>query len=187
MPPRCIVTCSVKGYKRSRAAQCEFTHRRDARSAELEPVRTIAGPTTLLMLSVRRCSIHSSHLWFSQRRRPYAGSWRVPACCALRLRCSSGTGVLSACTRSHPARGPVRAQPLESTYLESIDIQDFALVTHQYVEFGPGLNVISGASGSGKSVLLSAFNMVLGTQASSDMVRSPSDVAGALSARLSAS
>ena len=65
-----------------------------------------------------------------------------------------------------------------STYLESITIADFALVARQTCQFGPGLTVISGESGSGKSILLAAFNMILGGQASSDMVRSPSDVAG---------
>ena len=65
-----------------------------------------------------------------------------------------------------------------STYLESITIADFALVAQQTCQFGPGLTVISGESGSGKSVLLAAFNMILGGQASSDLVRSPSDLAG---------
>ena len=52
-------------------------------------------------------------------------------------------------------------------------------MSDQRVKFGPGLNVISGESGSGKSVLLSAFSMILGAQAAGDMVRTPADVAGA--------
>ena len=71
-----------------------------------------------------------------------------------------------------------------STYLQSIFIRDFALVAQQTVKFSPGLNVISGESGSGKSVLLSAFNMILGAQATSDLVREPADLAGAQQAAI---
>jgi hypothetical protein len=69
----------------------------------------------------------------------------------------------------------------EQTFLASMYIEDFVLVRKQSVRFGTGMNVISGQSGSGKSVLLNAFNVVLGMQASSDMVRSPADVAGKVS------
>lgn len=41
-----------------------------------------------------------------------------------------------------------------STYLERLHIKDFALVTEQTVIFAPGVNVITGESGSGKSVLV---------------------------------
>jgi hypothetical protein len=68
----------------------------------------------------------------------------------------------------------------ERTHLASIYIQDFVLVKKQRVRFGTGMNVISGQSGSGKSVLLNAFNVILGMQASSDMVRSPADIGGEL-------
>lgn len=72
------------------------------------------------------------------------------------------------------------AQPsqAQSTYLQSISIEDFALVSSQHVEFAPGFNVITGTSGSGKSVLLSAFGIILGAQASRDMVREPAGQAG---------
>jgi AAA domain len=66
----------------------------------------------------------------------------------------------------------------DSTFLRSLEIRGFALVGFQRVEFSPGLNVISGESGSGKSVLLSAFNMILGAQASGDLIRPPADTAG---------
>eukprot|EP00198_Chlamydomonas_reinhardtii_P003113 XP_001692449.1 predicted protein [Chlamydomonas reinhardtii] len=42
----------------------------------------------------------------------------------------------------------------EATRLEKLYIRDFALVTEQTVRLGPGLNVITGESGSGKSVLI---------------------------------
>ena len=76
----------------------------------------------------------------------------------------------------------VAAAPAQQTYLKSISVQDFALVKQQRVAFGPGMNVISGQSGAGKSVLLSAFNMILGMPLAGDaanVVRSPADMAGA--------
>ena len=51
------------------------------------------------------------------------------------------------------------------TYLEKLVITDFALVREQTVEFHPGLNVITGKSGSGKSVLLDAISQICGSPA----------------------
>jgi len=48
---------------------------------------------------------------------------------------------------------------------------------NQSFRLRPGLNVISGESGSGKSVLLAVFNQVLGMAASDDMVRAPATCA----------
>jgi hypothetical protein len=73
---------------------------------------------------------------------------------------------------------PVSCGHRDMSYLASITVKDFALVSSETVEFTPGLNVISGASGSGKSVLLQAFGVVLGVQAGKDMIRDPADVAG---------
>jgi predicted ATPase len=91
---------------------------------------------------------------------------------------------VSSCTVSRNVRGcsseVAPASLSERTRLASIYIQDFVLVKKQLVRFGTGMNVISGQSGSGKSVLLNAFNVILGMQASSDMVRSPADIAGEL-------
>lgn len=69
---------------------------------------------------------------------------------------------------------------VQQTYLKSISVQDFALVKQQRVSFGPGMNVISGQSGAGKSVLLNAFNMILGMPLSGDVVRSPAEMAGTI-------
>jgi DNA repair protein RecN (Recombination protein N) len=61
--------------------------------------------------------------------------------------------------------------------LRSLRIRNYALVDHLEVEFRPGLNVITGATGAGKSIVVGAANLVLGERASSETVRSGFDSA----------
>ncbi|GLI67135.1 hypothetical protein VaNZ11_011345 [Volvox africanus] len=65
----------------------------------------------------------------------------------------------------------------ELTQLERLFIKDFALVSEQTVRLGPGLNVITGESGSGKSVLVEAFSQILGAPAPQECVRAAADTA----------
>ncbi len=55
--------------------------------------------------------------------------------------------------------------------LTSLKIKNFALVENAEVEFSPGLNVISGESGSGKSILIGALAVLLGSSGSKDCIR----------------
>jgi DNA repair protein RecN (Recombination protein N) len=56
--------------------------------------------------------------------------------------------------------------------LSNLRIKNYALVDQLEVEFQPGLNVITGATGAGKSIIVGAANMVLGERASIETVRS---------------
>ncbi len=55
--------------------------------------------------------------------------------------------------------------------LLSLRIQDFALVDQLELEFGRGLNVLTGETGAGKSIILDAIDAVLGGKASSRFIR----------------
>lgn len=56
--------------------------------------------------------------------------------------------------------------------LKSLHIRDYALIERLDVAFDAGLNVITGETGAGKSILVGALKLLLGERASSDVVRS---------------
>jgi len=55
--------------------------------------------------------------------------------------------------------------------LKALTIRDYALVQSLDIFFAPGLTVITGESGAGKSILLGALGLVLGDRAAADVVR----------------
>lgn len=58
-----------------------------------------------------------------------------------------------------------------SIMLKQLTVRNFALVERLDIEFGPGLTVITGESGAGKSILLHALDLVLGARADRTSVR----------------
>jgi DNA repair protein RecN (Recombination protein N) len=56
--------------------------------------------------------------------------------------------------------------------LREIHIRNYAVVENLKLEFFPGLNLVTGETGSGKSLLVDALGLVLGGRASLDVVRS---------------
>src|SRR5215210_7917732 len=65
--------------------------------------------------------------------------------------------------------------------LVELVIRNFAIIEAVQIPFGPGLNVLSGETGAGKSILIDALGAVLGDRVSTDMVRT-----GAASASIDA-
>ncbi|MEC4805832.1 MAG: DNA repair protein RecN [Jaaginema sp. PMC 1080.18] len=59
--------------------------------------------------------------------------------------------------------------------LLSLRIQNFALIDRLDREFGAGLNVLTGETGAGKSIILDAIDLALGGKASSRVLRTQSD------------
>ena len=55
--------------------------------------------------------------------------------------------------------------------LKSLKVRDYAVVESVDVEFAPGLNVLTGETGAGKSVLMGALGLALGARADASIVR----------------
>ncbi|MCH7972690.1 MAG: DNA repair protein RecN [Bacteroidetes bacterium] len=55
--------------------------------------------------------------------------------------------------------------------LKSLEIKDYALIEHLQVEFGEGLNIITGETGAGKSIIVDAMGLLLGGRASTEVIR----------------
>ncbi|MFQ5747094.1 MAG: DNA repair protein RecN [Gemmatimonadota bacterium] len=56
--------------------------------------------------------------------------------------------------------------------LRELRIRGFAVIDELHLELGPGLNVLTGETGAGKSIIVGALSLLLGERASSDVVRS---------------
>lgn len=59
--------------------------------------------------------------------------------------------------------------------LQSLRIRNLAIVEDVSVEFGDGLNVITGETGAGKSVIVGALNLLLGDRADRSLLRTGTD------------
>ncbi|MBV9264755.1 MAG: AAA family ATPase, partial [Acidobacteriaceae bacterium] len=51
-------------------------------------------------------------------------------------------------------------------------VENYAVVEQARIRFQRGLNILTGETGSGKSIVVDSLNLLLGARASSDMIRS---------------
>jgi DNA repair protein RecN (Recombination protein N) len=61
--------------------------------------------------------------------------------------------------------------------LTDLHIKNFAIIDNLHVAFREGLNVLTGETGAGKSIIIDAVNLVLGGRASADLIRTGEDEA----------
>src|ERR1700674_5728295 len=63
----------------------------------------------------------------------------------------------------------------EGVMLQDLRVRDLALVADSRVRFGPGLNLLTGETGSGKSLIVDALGLTLGARGGPDQVRHGAD------------
>ena len=61
--------------------------------------------------------------------------------------------------------------------LQELTIRNFAIIADLHIQFSDGLTVISGETGAGKSIILNAVNLLLGSRASAELVRTGTESA----------
>ena len=61
--------------------------------------------------------------------------------------------------------------------LTELRIQNFAIIDHLELDFGPGLVVFTGETGAGKSIIMESLDMLLGGRADATAIRSDADLA----------
>ena len=61
--------------------------------------------------------------------------------------------------------------------LTELRIQNFAIIDHLELDFGPGLQIFTGETGAGKSIIMDAVEMILGGRADLTVIRSDADLA----------
>jgi DNA repair protein RecN (Recombination protein N) len=55
--------------------------------------------------------------------------------------------------------------------LKTLTVWNFALLEHVQADFGPGLNILTGETGAGKSILIDSLGAILGQRMTSDAIR----------------
>jgi DNA repair protein RecN (Recombination protein N) len=76
--------------------------------------------------------------------------------------------------RTHETRSSAtdfKSKEEDRRVIESLHIKNLALVPELEVEFGPGLNVVTGETGAGKSLILGALQLLLGGRADKSLIR----------------
>ena len=61
--------------------------------------------------------------------------------------------------------------------LESLHVKNLALIDEQEVFFSQGMNILTGETGAGKSIIIGSINLALGAKAGKDYIRTGTDYA----------
>ncbi len=61
--------------------------------------------------------------------------------------------------------------------LHELHIRNFAIIDDLRLSFGPGLNILTGETGAGKSIIIDAVGLLLGDRAAAELVRAGADLA----------
>ncbi len=61
--------------------------------------------------------------------------------------------------------------------LKELHIKNYAIIDELSIDFKPGLNILTGETGAGKSIIIESLGLILGERASDEMIRSGEDSA----------
>ncbi len=70
-------------------------------------------------------------------------------------------------------RGCAKIQPM----LHELSIRNFAIIDDLHLTFGQGLNILTGETGAGKSIIIDALGLLLGDRAAAEWVRAGTELA----------
>ena len=59
--------------------------------------------------------------------------------------------------------------------LSELTIRNFAIIEDLTIRFNSGLTILSGETGAGKSIIINAVNLLLGSRASANLIRTGAD------------
>src|SRR5712692_2135493 len=146
--------CSSRPSRRTRSRTARWCCRRGPSSASSSPPtsRTRSSPSMVR----RRCRSAGAMRWKSGRAGPRCRS------------CGLATARTTMC--SAPSAAGVRARG-GTIMLRTLRVRDLAIIDELEVVLEPGLNVITGETGAGKSILLQALDVALGGRPDADLVR----------------
>src|SRR6516165_1477909 len=83
------------------------------------------------------------------------------------LRCTPDTGW----PQSYATTGTVDNRRCYNDMLVELRAENYAVIDHAIAVFGPGLNLLTGETGAGKSILVDALALLMGGKSSTDIVR----------------
>lgn len=72
---------------------------------------------------------------------------------------------------------PNRERKKGTALLLELKVSNFAIIDNVHIQFRPGLNILSGETGAGKSILLKSLALLMGEKAAADSVRTGSESA----------
>jgi len=66
---------------------------------------------------------------------------------------------------------------LDCAMLQELSIRNFAIIDDLHISFQEGLTILSGETGAGKSIIINAVNLLLGSRATAKLIRTGADSA----------